>query len=171
MLKTCKDCGILKPKSEFYRHPMMADGTVNICKTCNKAKVRNNRNKNIDYYQWYDQTRNSTKERVERRVDYAKRNSAKMARYKIESALRYPDKTKARQVLCKAIKNGEIRRFPCRVCGSLDSEGHHDDYSKPLDVTWLCPKHHAIVEQRKKLRLPIPRTPKRKLISRALFMK
>lgn len=43
----------------------------------------------------------------------------------------------------KAIKAGRLIRLPCEVCGSADTQGHHDDYSRPLDVRWLCSKHHA----------------------------
>lgn len=42
----------------------------------------------------------------------------------------------------RAILNGEIERQPCEKCGVPDAEGHHDDYSKPLDVRWLCDEHH-----------------------------
>ena len=31
---------------------------------------------------------------------------------------------------------------PCEVCGIPESHAHHDDYSRPLDVRWLCEKHH-----------------------------
>jgi hypothetical protein len=41
-----------------------------------------------------------------------------------------------------AVKKGEIVRQPCEVCGA-DAQAHHDDYSRPLDVRWLCTKHHA----------------------------
>ncbi len=49
----------------------------------------------------------------------------------------------ARWKLNRAIVSGKITRQPCEVCGSPKSDGHHDDYSKPLDVRWLCPIHHA----------------------------
>ena len=42
----------------------------------------------------------------------------------------------------QAIRRGELRRKPCEVCGNRKSHGHHDDYSKPLTVRWLCAKHH-----------------------------
>jgi hypothetical protein len=30
----------------------------------------------------------------------------------------------------------------CWVCGDTDSQGHHENYSDPFTVTWLCDKHH-----------------------------
>lgn len=51
-------------------------------------------------------------------------------------------KQSARQVLVLAIRSAQITRLPCEVCGESESEAHHHDYSKPLDVQWLCKKHH-----------------------------
>ena len=45
--------------------------------------------------------------------------------------------------LTAAIAKGRIKRQPCCVCGDPKSEGHHEDYTKPLDVIWLCAKHHS----------------------------
>jgi len=39
-------------------------------------------------------------------------------------------------------------RRPCTVCGAMKSEAHHEDYSKPLEVTWLCRTCHK-AEHRK----------------------
>lgn len=40
------------------------------------------------------------------------------------------------------LKRGKLTKEPCVVCGDSNSQMHHDDYSKPLQVTWLCRKHH-----------------------------
>lgn len=47
----------------------------------------------------------------------------------------------AQKKLQRAVKSGKVVKQQCEVCGA-DAEGHHDDYSKPLDVRWLCRKHH-----------------------------
>ena len=52
-----------------------------------------------------------------------------------------PDKLNARKKLTDAIKLGHITKEPCK-CGEKEVEGHHEDYSKPLDVEWLCTKCH-----------------------------
>ena len=36
-----------------------------------------------------------------------------------------------------------LERKPCEVCGAEKVEAHHEDYYKPLDVNWLCKRHHA----------------------------
>jgi len=43
----------------------------------------------------------------------------------------------------KALRDGSLVRQPCEVCGTKEVHGHHSDYSKPLDVIWLCSKHHG----------------------------
>lgn len=61
---------------------------------------------------------------------------------------RSPDediKRATRQAVNAAIGKGELERGSCEVCGSTDRvQGHHDDYSRPLDVRWLCSGHHAL---------------------------
>lgn len=49
----------------------------------------------------------------------------------------------ARNVLNNAVYAGLVKRGRCEVCGAKRAQGHHDDYSKPLSVRWLCVFHHA----------------------------
>lgn len=55
---------------------------------------------------------------------------------------RHPHKARAHMLVRDAIKRGDIVREPCRECGNDNSHAHHEDYDHPLDVVWLCKKHH-----------------------------
>ena len=70
-------------------------------------------------------------------------------RYRRRQKEKDPIEERARQTVRNAVKRGSLVRLPCEVCGEAKSEGHHDDYDKPLDVRWLCRTHH--VEHHKRI--------------------
>lgn len=35
-------------------------------------------------------------------------------------------------------RRGHLIPQPCELCGAEKAEKHHEDYSKPLEVRWLC---------------------------------
>jgi hypothetical protein len=37
-----------------------------------------------------------------------------------------------------AVRKGHLVRQPCEGCGEPKTQGHHDDYDKPVDVRWRC---------------------------------
>lgn len=48
----------------------------------------------------------------------------------------------AHSALRSALKRGLIEQQPCEVCSDPNSEAHHDDHAKALEVRWLCRAHH-----------------------------
>ena len=43
----------------------------------------------------------------------------------------------------QAIRKGKLIKEPCVDCGVEEKiHAHHEDYSKPLDVVWVCAAHH-----------------------------
>lgn len=131
-MKTCFKCGIEKPLSEFYRHPRMADGHVNKCKECNKLDNLKNRRSKEEYYRNYDCQRAKLPHRKEKSLLIGKRRNAQVDGYMA-----------AHNAVARALKRGLLERQPCQMCGTTNHvHAHHDDYSLPLEVMWLCPVHH-----------------------------
>ena len=64
------------------------------------------------------------------------------------SKKRYPKKERARRILQRHVKQGKVQKQPCIVCKKKNSQAHHEDYSKPLDVIWFCALHHSEHERR-----------------------
>src|SRR3990167_7920051 len=40
------------------------------------------------------------------------------------------------------LRRGILELKPCEDCGSTESQMHHDDYDKPLEVRWKCRPCH-----------------------------
>lgn len=134
--RPCCDCGVVfQPTSRNYR-----------CKPCRHIyddawrKRRRANGKKVNGRSSPERERawralyNSTPERRARRAELMREY-----RKRPDLALR----RNARAAVRLAIKAGTLVRQPCEVCGVKRSQAHHDDYSRPLDVRWLCATHHA----------------------------
>lgn len=143
--KTCFKCHVEKPITEYYVHPAMGDGRLNKCKECAKRDVQENYRANIEHYKEYERGRAMLPHRIEMRETYLKTLEGKAAirRARVRFVERNPAKRAAHIATGNAIRDGRLTRQPCEVCGELKAQAHHDDYSKPLDVRWLCSTHHA----------------------------
>lgn len=42
-----------------------------------------------------------------------------------------------------ALRNRTLVKNNCEYCGESKVQAHHHDYSKPLEVIWLCQKCHS----------------------------
>lgn len=158
-MKKCIGCGEIKNLDCFYKHKQMKDGRLNKCKSCVKVDVKKNREVNIDYYKEYDRKRANDPKRVEMRRKYGQTEAG--LKSKSKSKKKYIEKNKdkvlekqriyrklnqkkvkAQEAVLYNIKIGNLKRGFCEICGKEKTEGHHDDYNKPLSVRWLCSKHH-----------------------------
>ena len=144
-MKACKTCNKEKPLSSFYVHKKMSDGHLNICKDCTKTRVAKHRELNIDYIKEYEKKRSILPKRVQARKEYSKTEAGKSSRAKSIKKYKekHTDRYFAHNVFSAAIRDGKVVKMPCFICGNEKSEGHHPDYSRPLDVVWLCNKHHV----------------------------
>ena len=133
-MKTCFKCNELKPLSEYYKHQMMADGHLNKCKECTKRDSKLNTERNSENPLWVIKERERQRKKEDRR-----RREGLTKQY---VRLKYT-RPKANAMVSNAVRDGRLIKLPCQVCGKEKSEGHHEDYSKPLEVVWLCPRHHA----------------------------
>jgi hypothetical protein len=80
------------------------------------------------------------------RPEFKASEAQRMARRRLAE----PEKYAARTLLRYALRRGQITRpTSCEDCGiTCKPNGHHDDYTKPLEVKWLC-AHCHVAEHRK----------------------
>ena len=133
--KKCFKCTSEKPLSEFYTHPRMADGHLGKCKDCTKTDSAKTHEKNKVLPEMIVLNRKRSRENQRKR-----RSLGLQGKYK--SGITAPHKQKAVQAVNNAIRDKRLTKKPCLICESLSSNAHHEDYSKPLDVIWLCVRHH-----------------------------
>ncbi len=141
-----------------HNHQSKGELVESICKSCGK---------NFSYKKVYSRTiycsskcsdvaryYRDREKRLKMNRDYFKSLSPEKLKEKSDRArLKNPIKFKARYTLRSAVRQGKIKRLPCEVCNKTPTHGHHNDYSKPLEVQWLCKKHHY--EKHRKHKFPL----------------
>lgn len=173
-LKRCAKCLNVYPLSDFHSHPRNKDGRQSYCKHCSNAVVRESKKKNLEKVRSQQrQYATSHKQEIgcyrqenasqinAQRKQYRLDHKAETAAYKLkvkdkykahrakvtrEWRLKYPERARAHAIVGRAVRSGKLTKAnECARCGAIGRlEAHHEDYSKPLNVIWLCRTCHAI---------------------------
>ncbi len=144
-MKKCKKCEEIKLFEAFSLG-------YNKCKECRNKYHREywkkNRGRFLERMRIYGRTYGRIDERAEKRLASSRKyKEANKERIKIKQ--KSYEKSNKHKISAKlkvryAIKVGVLTREPCETCGIIENiHAHHDDYNKPLNVRWLCAKHHG----------------------------
>lgn len=130
--KKCSQCGDIKTLNNFQVRKASKDGLTAACKDCLRA---------------YDRKRFLQDPKVrERHKRYQKTPAGKasISRHVKKWAGNNPEKRKANIAVGNAVRDGRLKKpTTCTHCLKASRlHGHHEDYSKPLDVVWLCDECH-----------------------------
>ena|SRR3990167_9115190 len=151
MNRVCRECKENKPITDFARNSMSTDGHIWICKPCyhkvygERIKIAN-RNYRIKLRPIL-QKKTATSVRRRRKLNLEKYRKAGRERYKRDYHI-----SKTATKVRWAIENGKlIKPRYCSCCGcERKIQAHHEDYSKPYNVIWLCSSCHGFLHAYKK---------------------
>lgn len=146
MSKKCRKCKELKDFGCFYKSKGGDYDLYSYCKDCTRLMAKKyyliNKDKINKRTALYIKSEAgiSTINLHRQSERFKSSRAAIRGRYKKKNPL----KTQARSAVQHAITAGRLIRLPCEVKGCKTvAEAHHDDYSKLLEVKWLCKLHHT----------------------------
>ncbi len=149
-MKECFGCLTIKAIDEFYPHKEMSDGHLNKCKECIKADTKKRRTHPVlgERIRARDRRRGMLPHRVAARNKYQQTAAgvAAMRRGQDRWEKDNTEKKVAHNLVNNRVRSGEVvKPSHCQLCGSKQQriEGHHQDYSRPLDVLWVCRVCHV----------------------------
>lgn len=145
-MKACRICGVEKPLSDFYKKSDMRDGHLNNCKDCHNARsVKWNKANRARINERKREISKTQEHKEKRKAQYTSERGRQIAR---EAVKRYRQRKPmidvAHRFIRLAIEKGLMTRpSKCSECESTERiEAHHDDYTKPDVVRWLCKSCH-----------------------------
>lgn len=143
-MKKCAACEKNLDKVHFTKNRSKEDGLSAYCRSCQRDKrIRLGLQKPIG---WKRKTENI----VEYRKEWTKKNPGYNTRAKKNWLKKNRERDLVRQKVKYAMKTGKLVKRPCVKCGNIEVDAHHEDYSKPLDVIWLCKFHHRELHKERK---------------------
>ena len=137
MNKVCPSCGIEKQVANFYRK-----GTYFECKSCSKKRTMSWRIKNLIKWKSYMKAY-----RIKNHIRICQMES-KYRRNKLRCDPIARMKHLARVAVKNALRDKRLIKKKCEIenCRQ-NSEAHHDNHKRQLDVRWLCRVHHMELHQ------------------------
>ncbi len=148
-MKKCNRCLEIKPFDDFSRDKNKKDGFSTLCKKCRSESFAKYRQKNRDILliKNREYSKNNAEKLAEYQRQYRKNNPEKVKAINKKSRDKDLRKLRARQRVRMRVYRGTMQKLPCQVCGDPKSQAHHQDYNKPLEVIWLCQKHHQMLHR------------------------
>lgn len=165
-VRTCTQCGFAGPYLEFPRNGR--GGRRKTCKKCyaeysrkytlehkeqvaksqSEFRKRNRHKLRIAERNWRDKNRDLVNAKAARSYE---RNKEKMLAKNLEWRNNHRLHIKCRDAVKHEVLSGRMEKpLVCQKCGlEKKLDGHHEDYSKPLSVVWLCRKCHRLVHDGK----------------------
>lgn len=116
--------------------------TCGTCKAC-KARERRTRHRLAHLDEYRDRNRRWNRKNNSYYRKWAQENKQRRAEINRRYRQRHREKYRAHTILNNALASGKIQKLPCSQCGNPNSQAHHEDYSQPLEVVWLCARHHS----------------------------
>jgi hypothetical protein len=121
----------------------MGDGLLGKCKECTRKDSEERRQLKLKDPIWQEQELERCRKKAAKyRALGIKADAEALRQGKRRWDQQNRHKKRAHNLVKRAIESGKLVRLPCEICGIEDTEAHHDDYSKPLDVRFLCVRHH-----------------------------
>lgn len=127
----CRKC-LVEPRKE---------GCGGLCAACKRAQVNANyarKRASGEPMAWQRRDKANRRKWHKEHITDAKRD----ARKRVLPSISKKEHAAIKSKVYRAIKRGILTKQPCEVCADPKAHAHHDDYSKPLDVRWLCSFHH-----------------------------
>jgi hypothetical protein len=144
-LKKCSACNTVKPVYDFNKSSHTKDGLRFYCKKCNlKISLKWRRENREKYNLICNKSLRKRKKEDPLKFREYQRNYSRIR-------IKEPEKIKAREAVYRALKHGKINKPSlCEKCGLEASQlqGHHEDYSKKLNVKWLCCSCHKRIHSK-----------------------
>ena len=158
-MKTCTKCKKTRDDSEFYA-TSVPGGLRAHCTSCHRAATLArkllHRPEEIVARRAYNAAHRE--ERREASKKYREEHKEQLAAWQRGYRKRRGEATQAHREATKAMADGRLIPCGCEECNATDKiDAHHDDYSKPLDVRWLCRSCHQKLHAERKGYIPRPR--------------
>ena len=161
--KKCSKCKKELSINNFGLNKNTKDGHRHYCKQCNKEfnkkynkrldpkekarrKAERDRKRELEFKKILNESK--TNMTAEECLKLHKQEQERKQKARKEYLIKYYQKNKykvkAQAQLNRAVRLGKVNKpLKCSKCGEVARlHGHHEDYSKALDVVWLCQSCH-----------------------------
>ncbi|KKN08162.1 hypothetical protein LCGC14_1059390 [marine sediment metagenome] len=158
-MRICRKCGEEKPLDHFSKDSRVKNGFTRMCKSCLNKQIKERgqikprisalcEQCNAEFLAFKYDVEKKGGGRFCSRICRNRFNGINTSNIQTSIEGPKPSESKiakqAQGAVNRGLKSGSLKKKPCEKCGKENVDAHHPNYSKPLDVIWLCRRHHQM---------------------------